>query len=68
MASMLGNTEMKMQSPDGMTVFGFGRGEGVTSYLRGRQSFVIGFYPEKIDHTSGHHEFSEFVQNSYLNN
>ena len=40
MVSFLGNTEAGMDSPDGMTVFGFGRGKEATPLLKGKQHFV----------------------------
>ena len=61
MVSMLGNTENGLDSPDGMTVFGFGRGEGVTRYLEGRERFIIGFFPGVIEDGDGHRELSEFI-------
>jgi hypothetical protein len=39
----LGNTDQGLQSPDGMVVFGFGRGKkGIEPLLQGHQSFRIG--------------------------
>jgi len=66
MASLLGNTEERFNSPDGMTVFGFGRGEGVNRYLKGRNRFVIGMYPQTIENSSDHQELSEFIKARYL--
>lgn len=66
MTSMLGNTEDGLDSPDGMTVFGFGRGEGVQGYLEGRQKFVIGMYPERIENQQQHQEFGNFIGQRYL--
>lgn len=67
MASMLGHTENGLDSPDGMTVFGFGRGKDVTRYLKGRQIFIIGMYPKKINSATLHQELSEFIRDKYLN-
>lgn len=66
MVSLLGNTENGLHSPDGMTVFGFGRGEGVTRYLTGKQRFIIGIYPNKIDGATRHHTLSEFIRERYM--
>ncbi|MFW6277366.1 MAG: hypothetical protein ACOC1J_01750 [Prolixibacteraceae bacterium] len=66
MVSLLGNTENGFDSPDGMTVFGFGRGEGVNRYLKGRNKFVIGMYPETIENKSDHQELKKFIEEKYL--
>lgn len=39
--SYLGNTEAGLSSPNGMVVLGFGRGEGNSKHLTGRQSFTV---------------------------
>lgn len=67
MASLLGNSKNGLNSPDGMTVFGFGRGEGVKRYLKGRNKFIIGMYPKPIINSYDHHELSEFIKRKYLN-
>ncbi len=64
--SILGNTEAGLDSPDGMTVFGFGRGPDATPLLKGKQCFVIGFYPEQIGDTITHHELGRYIQTSFL--
>ena len=66
MASLLGNTEKRFDSPDGMTVFGFGRDEGVNRYLKGRNKFVIGMYPKRIENSSDHQKLEEFIKEKYL--
>ncbi len=66
MVSLLGNTEEGMDSPDGMTVFGFGRGEGVYRYLEGRQRFVIGIFPKMIEDRSDHLELAKFISHTFL--
>jgi hypothetical protein len=65
MVSLLGNTAEGLDSPEGMTVFGFGRGEGVTRYLEGRQGFVIGIYPKNIEDPTDHLEISEFFRKTF---
>ena len=65
MVSLLGNTAEGLDSPEGMTVFGFGRGEGVTRYLEGRQGFVIGIYPKNIEDITDHLEISEFFRKTF---
>ena len=62
MISFLGNTEAGLESPDGMTVFGFGRDKDATPLLNGSQSFVIGFYPEKIEDSPGHKKISIHIE------
>lgn len=42
MMSYLGNSEEGAGSPDGMTVFGFGRGPDTQPLLTGKHSFLIG--------------------------
>jgi hypothetical protein len=66
MASFLGNTEERLNSPDGMTVFGFGRGEGVNYYLKGRNKFIIGIYPSMIKNDIDHQKITRFIENRYL--
>ena len=41
--SHLGNSELGINSQDGMVVFGFGRAEGTRPVLTGKNSFRIGF-------------------------
>lgn len=66
MTSILGNTKNGIESPDGMTVFAFGRGEGVNKYLKGRQKFVIGFYPEQINNAEKHQKLTKFINENFL--
>jgi len=47
--SYLGNSKNGFESPDGMTVFGFGRGPNNQALLTGVNTFRIGFVPMKID-------------------
>ncbi len=62
MISFLGNTEAGLDSPDGMTVFGFGRDREATPLLRGPQKFIIGMYPEKIEDHVKHEQISQYIQ------
>jgi hypothetical protein len=66
MICFLGNTEAGLDSPDGMTVFGFGREEGATPLLKGKQKFIIGLYPDRIENTEGHQKLSEYLQGTFL--
>ena len=66
MISFLGNTESGLDSPDGMTVFGFGRGPGADPLLQGNQCFIIGFYPEQIVDTEAHQRLGIYIQTSFL--
>jgi hypothetical protein len=68
MVSMLGNSDKGLKSRDGMTVFAFGRGKEVTRYLQGRQKFIIGMYPEKIENLSQHKELAQFIELNFLKN
>ena len=66
MISYLGNTEEGLDSPDGMSVFGFGRDKASTPLLSGSQSFVIGLYPEKIVDGQGHEKLATFIESNFL--
>lgn len=66
MTSLMGNTKNGMDSPDGMTVFAFGRGEGVTRYLKGRQRFIIGMYPKKVETETHHQELAKFIKQKFI--
>lgn len=48
----LGNSKNGLDSPNGMVVFGFGRGKGTTPLLNQKQQFVIGFVPKSINKKS----------------
>ena len=61
MMSYLGSTDSGAESKDGMTVFGFGRGEEATPLLREKHSFVIGIYPQSITNKAEHKEFEEHI-------
>jgi hypothetical protein len=61
MVSLLGNSVQGINSLDGMTVFAFGRGEGVSRYLKGRNTFIIGMFPKKIDNDLNYQELSKFI-------
>lgn len=47
--SYMGTTEDSLNAPDGMTVFGFGRGDGPVPLLTGPATFSFGFL-ETTDH------------------
>jgi hypothetical protein len=66
MISFLGNSETGLDSPDGMTVFGFGREEGATPLLKGKQRFIIGLYPENIEDPEGHQKLSKYLKSKFL--
>jgi hypothetical protein len=67
MISYLGNTVDGMDSPDGMTVFGFGREKEATPLLQGSQRFIIGIYPEKIQDKPDHIKLRNYIETSFLN-
>lgn len=48
----LGNTKEGLNSPDGMVVFGFGRGKGTQPLMNKKQQFVLGFVPKNIQRKS----------------
>lgn len=63
MISFLGNTEKGLESPDGMTVMGFGRDTGATPLLTGTGRFIIGWYPERIENPGGHQNMGSYLEN-----
>ncbi len=63
MISFLGNTKSGLDSPDGMTVFGFGREKGTKPLLRGKQRFFIGLYPEKVEDEEAHIRLNNYLDN-----
>lgn len=54
--SYMGSTDKDLRSPDGMTVFGYGRGDGPKPLLNGPASFTIGFVE-----TTVHEEIIKFL-------
>lgn len=66
MISFLGNTEAGLDSPDGMSVFGFGREKEAKALLRGPQSFVIGLYPDRIENQDGHNKLRRYIDSNFL--
>ncbi|MEM1260080.1 MAG: VCBS repeat-containing protein, partial [Bacteroidota bacterium] len=62
LVSYLGNSENGIESKDGMTVFGFGRGEDTNPLLSGRNEFIIGLYPKEIMDKNQHEVLSEFLK------
>lgn len=62
MAGYLGNTSEGLNSPDGMTVFGFGRDENGNPLLTGNQKFIVGFYPEKVNGKEGFQKLTKYIQ------
>lgn len=61
MMSYLGNSEAGVSSKDGMTVFGFGRGENTQPLLKGNQRFLIGMKKQELTDESTHQEISEYI-------
>ncbi len=61
----LGNTKEGVNSPDGMTVFGFGRDENTTPLLSGKQKFVIGLYPKNLDDKKQVKKFETFLKSKF---
>lgn len=66
LVSYLGNSVNGIDSKDGMTVFGFGRGEETNPLLRGKNKFVIGFYPKEIMGKTHHDEFANFLKTNLI--
>ncbi len=67
MISFLGNTEAGLDSPDGMTVIGFGREKDATAMLKGNQRFIIGIYPEYIHDRDAHEKLRKYIESKFLN-
>jgi hypothetical protein len=67
LVSFLGNTEKGMDSPDGMTVIGFGRDRDATPLLKDPQRFIIGLYPGRIEDVNGHTGIRKFLEGRFLN-
>jgi hypothetical protein len=65
MISFLGNSPKGLDSPDGMTVFGFGRGMGATPLLSGPQKFIIGLYPGAIRDREDHLQLARYLKEKH---
>ncbi|WP_299534851.1 VCBS repeat-containing protein [Ulvibacterium sp.] len=61
MMSYLGNTSEGAKSKDGMTVFGFGRGENTTPLLKGKNSFIIGMQNFAVTDERNHQKIAEYI-------
>lgn len=61
MMAYLGNSEAGAESKDGMTVFGFGRGEDTTPLLKGKNSFIIGIYEKPVLNTEEHQAIKKHI-------
>ncbi|MEM9141431.1 MAG: VCBS repeat-containing protein [Bacteroidota bacterium] len=66
MMSYLGNTKKGASSPDGMTVFGFGRGPDTKPLLYGKHSFIIGMMDFEVRSRPGHQKMAKHI-NALLN-
>jgi hypothetical protein len=60
--SYMGNSNQGVDSKDGMTVFGFGRGPQTQALLTEPQSFVIGFYPQTINNKTDHQQLTDYME------
>lgn len=65
LVGFLGNTSEGIKSPDGMTVFGFGRDEKTSPLLSGNQKFAIGFYPKKLIKNRNQKTFHKYLKNNF---
>jgi hypothetical protein len=62
MFGVMGATKAGIDSPDGMTVFGFGRArESKTLMTAAPNTFTLGFYEKKIANEPQHAEFAKFI-------
>lgn len=59
----LGSTPQGLESPDGMVVFGFGRGPGAQPLLKesGRE-FIVGFLEKRIKTAADHQALAEDIE------
>ena len=64
--SFLGNNENGLNSPDGMTVFGFGRDQEVNPLMKRKQRFIIGLYPQHIEDNTQHQNLQKFIETTFL--
>ena len=62
----LGGDRNGLEAEDGMVVFGIGREKGAVPLLEGKNSFVVGFYPERIETPEEHAEIKAYLD-SFLN-
>ncbi|QLE01622.1 VCBS repeat-containing protein [Galbibacter sp. BG1] len=61
MMGYLGNSENGVESKDGMTVFGFGRGRDTDPLLNGKNTFMIGILPFSVQQKEEHLKASEAI-------
>ena len=66
MVSFLGNTDQGLSSPDGMTVFGFGRGKETNPLMTGSQQFVIGLYDSPIRTEEDHQKIETYIHTNFI--
>ncbi|MBX2817757.1 MAG: hypothetical protein KTR24_17260, partial [Saprospiraceae bacterium] len=60
--SYLGNDPaLRLKSSDGMTVFGFGRGDEAQPLLTTPHEFIVGYFPHPIRDPMDHQFFKEFI-------
>jgi hypothetical protein len=65
MLGFLGNTTEGLNSPDGMTVFGFGRDKNTNPLLTGNQKFAVGFYPAKTASRKGQKAIKKYLEKTF---
>lgn len=58
----LGNTEAGLESKDGMSVFGFGRGKETNPLLDKPQKFLFGLYLNPVNDTKSYKAFSKHIE------
>ncbi len=66
MIAYLGNSEKGIDSEDGMTVFGFGRGKHTNPLLTENQKFIVGIYQDTILDIQEHKKLSQHIANLIL--
>ena len=65
MLGFLGNTTEGLKSPDGMTVFGFGRDKNTNPLMTGNQKFVVGFYPQNLLKEKKQAAFKNYLEKTF---
>ncbi len=65
MLGFLGNTKEGLNSPDGMTVFGFGRDKNTNAMMTGNQKFIVGLYPDKLLKEKKQAAFKNYLEKTF---
>ena len=61
MYAYMGNTQAGNDSRDGMVVFGYGRDKGAKPLMNKLNTFIMGFFDQKIDNEEDHQAIIDYV-------